>query len=133
MADISLKRPINLSFNLVDWDSTLPSLNVQVDISSKPDMASAFQLKLASVWFFCRVWNEFTTSLLSGQTATLTDMDRKLTIQVTSIIEGSKLIITYRAEQYQDDFDTNIELIAKLDQDSVSIWKEQFKNLPKWW
>ncbi|WP_461102793.1 hypothetical protein [Spirosoma koreense] len=96
-------------------------------------MASAFQLKLASVWFFCRVWNEFTTSLLSGQTATLTDMDRKLTIQVTSIIEGSKLIITYRAEQYQDDFDTNIELIAKLDQDSVSIWKEQFKNLPKWW
>lgn len=133
MAEISIKRPIDISFDLVEWDSVVPSLNVRVNIGLKPNLSSSLQLKLNSVWFFCSVWDQFTTSLIANQTATLTDMDRALTIQVTSITEGSDLVITFREEQHQNNYATNIELTVKLDQDSFLVLKEQFKNLPKWW
>ena len=132
MAEIDLRSPLTLSIAIINWDSQLPSIETRIYMEVKPNLTSTFNLKLEGIWFYCREWDQFTSLLVEGHQAALTDMDTSLKLSISQQQEETELVIEFK-EDYQENYQTSTVLTCKLDRDSLANLKQQFKNVAKWW
>lgn len=126
--DIEITNPINITFELIEIDEHIPSLNFDVTIIVKKfgyNSEVHFQ-----TWIECHIFDEFLNCLSRDAIACLKDMNNCFELVLNPMIG------TFEWSCKKEDFNGGIIFSKggeKLNPDDKGLIYRAFSGFPKWW
>lgn len=136
MSSLRIRRPIGISFDVIEIDNFLPSIKMAVDIEMEHPTGK-ISYKVNDIWFECTQWDSFISALNKfgrndkGE-ASLENMSNSFKI---SLIKVSNVIKFYFTAQ-EDNIGTGnalINYLSVIDDDLFNHIMGQFIEFEKWW
>lgn len=133
MADITIHKPLQLEFSVLDAEDTLPSFEVSITMII-PNFSGTLNYNANSLWFECSKWDAFIKdiSLSDTTTATLESMCESFKIKIAK--EQGKYSFSISCKMHTLSKGTfNFNTTYELNNDERLQILESFEQFPKWW
>jgi hypothetical protein len=136
MAELSIKRPVQLQMEVLESEDNLGSFKTAVEvIVSYP--SGCFKFEVNNLWFKYTDWDAFSQDLIIKSadpvTLTLRDMSEQFELTI-ELREGSQYAFGISCSKFQlERGTTHLDFATVIDQEVFSEIAVGFNNFPRWW
>lgn len=126
--DIKIVSPVDIEFNVIDFDSHLPSLQFKVIIQvNKFDYSMT---SICSPWFECNSFDNFISAFVNGEVARLGSMDSCFELIINPTFGWLEWVCAKEGVDGESIINKGREKLTKEDASTIC---RLFNDYPKWW